>query len=47
MKNAMTYKGYTARIEFDAEDRIFFEIFKNINCSFSSSNFYFYAHRRE
>jgi predicted HicB family RNase H-like nuclease len=24
MKNAMTYKGYTARIEFDAEDRIFF-----------------------
>jgi len=24
MKNAMTYKGYTARIEFDAEDRVFF-----------------------
>ena len=24
MKNAMTYKGYTARIEFDARDRIFF-----------------------
>ena len=24
MKNAMTYKGYTARIEFDAQDRIFF-----------------------
>ena len=24
MKNAMTYRGYTARIEFDAEDRIFF-----------------------
>jgi predicted HicB family RNase H-like nuclease len=24
MKNAMTYKGYAARIEFDAEDRIFF-----------------------
>ncbi|MFC1821954.1 type II toxin-antitoxin system HicB family antitoxin [Thermodesulfobacteriota bacterium] len=23
MKNAMTYKGYTARIEFDAQDRIF------------------------
>lgn len=24
MKNAMTYKGYTARIEFDSDDRIFF-----------------------
>ncbi len=24
MKNAMTYKGYAARIDFDAEDRIFF-----------------------
>jgi predicted HicB family RNase H-like nuclease len=24
MKNAMTYKNYTARIEFDAQDRIFF-----------------------
>jgi predicted HicB family RNase H-like nuclease len=24
MNNAMTYKGYTARIEFDALDRIFF-----------------------
>lgn len=24
MKNAMTYKGYVARVEFDAEDRIFF-----------------------
>jgi len=24
MKNAMTHKGYSARIEFDAEDRIFF-----------------------
>ena len=24
MKNAMTYNGYTARIEFDAQDRIFF-----------------------
>ena len=24
MKNAMTYKGYAARVEFDAEDRIFF-----------------------
>ncbi len=24
MKNPMTYKGYAARIEFDAEDRIFF-----------------------
>jgi len=24
MKNAMTYKGYTARIEFDTQDRIFF-----------------------
>jgi len=24
MNNAMTYKGYTARIEFDAQDRIFF-----------------------
>ncbi len=24
MKNAMTYKGYAARIEFDARDRIFF-----------------------
>jgi len=24
MNNAMTYKGYTARIEFDAVDRIFF-----------------------
>ena len=24
MKNVMTYKGYTARIEFDAQDRIFF-----------------------
>jgi predicted HicB family RNase H-like nuclease len=24
MKNALTYKGYAARIEFDAEDRIFF-----------------------
>ena len=24
MKNTMTYKGYAARIEFDAEDRIFF-----------------------
>jgi predicted HicB family RNase H-like nuclease len=24
MKNAMTYKGYTARIDFDGEDRIFF-----------------------
>ena len=24
MKNAMTYKGYSARIEFDAQDRIFF-----------------------
>jgi len=24
MKNAMSYKGYTARIEFDALDRIFF-----------------------
>ena len=23
MKNAMTYKGYSARIEFDAQDRIF------------------------
>ena len=23
MKNAMTYKGHTARIEFDAQDRIF------------------------
>jgi len=24
MKNAMTYKGYVARVEFDPEDRIFF-----------------------
>jgi len=24
MKNAMIYKGYAARIEFDAQDRIFF-----------------------
>jgi len=24
MKNAMTYKSYAARIDFDAEDRIFF-----------------------
>ena len=24
MKNAMAYKGYLARIEFDAKDRIFF-----------------------
>lgn len=24
MKNAMTYKNYTARIEFDSQDRIFF-----------------------
>ena len=24
MKNAMTYKGYAARIEFDAQDRVFF-----------------------
>ena len=24
MKNAMTYRGYAARIEFDAQDRIFF-----------------------
>ncbi len=24
MKNAMTYKRYAARIEFDAQDRIFF-----------------------
>jgi len=24
MKNAMTYKGYAARIEFDSQDRIFF-----------------------
>ena len=24
MKNAMTYKGYTARIDFDGDDRIFF-----------------------
>jgi predicted HicB family RNase H-like nuclease len=24
MKNAMTFKGYAARIEFDAQDRIFF-----------------------
>ena len=24
MKNAMTYKGYTARVEFDADDRVFF-----------------------
>jgi predicted HicB family RNase H-like nuclease len=24
MKNAMSYKGYTARVEFDALDRIFF-----------------------
>jgi len=24
MKNAMTYKGYAARIEYDAQDRIFF-----------------------
>ena len=24
MKNAMTFKGYTARVEFDSEDRIFF-----------------------
>jgi predicted HicB family RNase H-like nuclease len=24
MKNAMTYRGYTARIEFDAHDRVFF-----------------------
>ena len=24
MKNAMIYQGYTARIEFDAEDRLFF-----------------------
>lgn len=24
MKNAMTYRGYTARIEFDADDRLFF-----------------------
>lgn len=24
MKNAMTYKGYVARVEFDAKDRIFF-----------------------
>ena len=24
MKNTMTYKGYAARIEFDAQDRIFF-----------------------
>ncbi len=24
MKNAMTYKGYITRIEFDAQDRIFF-----------------------
>ena len=24
MKNAMTYKGYAVRVEFDAEDRIFF-----------------------
>ncbi len=24
MKNAMNYKGYAARIEFDAQDRVFF-----------------------
>jgi predicted HicB family RNase H-like nuclease len=24
MKNAMTYKGYTTRIEYDAQDRICF-----------------------
>ncbi len=24
MKNAMTYKGFAARVEFDPEDRIFF-----------------------
>ncbi|MBW2466340.1 MAG: type II toxin-antitoxin system HicB family antitoxin [Deltaproteobacteria bacterium] len=24
MKNAMTYKGYAARIEFDAQDRVLF-----------------------
>ena len=24
MKNTMTYKGYTARVEFDADDRVFF-----------------------
>ena len=24
MKNTMTYKGYAARIEYDAQDRIFF-----------------------
>jgi predicted HicB family RNase H-like nuclease len=24
MKNAMTYKGYVARVEFDPKDRIFF-----------------------
>ncbi|MCF8080210.1 MAG: type II toxin-antitoxin system HicB family antitoxin [Desulfobacterales bacterium] len=24
MRNAMTYKGYTARIDFDSDDRIFF-----------------------
>ena len=24
MKNVLVYKGYTARIEFDAEDRLFF-----------------------
>jgi len=24
MKNAMTYKGYVAQVEFDPEDRIFF-----------------------
>ena len=23
MSNALTYKGYSARVEFDAEDRIF------------------------
>ena len=23
MSNAMTYKGFSARVEFDAEDRIF------------------------
>lgn len=24
MKNTMTYKGYAARVEFDADDRVFF-----------------------
>ena len=31
MKNALTHKGYTAKIEFDPEDRIFFGRLLGIN----------------